>query len=219
MLIDDEGEQVLIRRNCHYRLNIAGTLSYGQPDFASALEAPATNNVWVSISDEVNEVEDQNYILAVAKTSYVLGEEETGDSYTLYYTVTGKNGTRITEADLPSVTWLDGNKVGGMNVGNRFARIENNTVGYGEITVNLLRMGENDKLEGTLLVKKGRLQRKIKVITVKTQKFEPAWVGTQVYGHNIGEHVTLMFTNSGELSAGAASAARTDFHQRPRRAS
>lgn len=56
-----------------------------------------------------------------------------------------------------------------MNVGNRFARIENNTVGYGEITVNLLRMGENDKLEGTLLVKKGRLQRKIKVITVKTQ--------------------------------------------------
>ena len=46
MLIDDEGEQVLIRRNCHYRLNIAGTLSYGQPDFASALEAPATNNVW-----------------------------------------------------------------------------------------------------------------------------------------------------------------------------
>lgn len=24
MLIDDEGEQVLIRRNCHYRLNIAG---------------------------------------------------------------------------------------------------------------------------------------------------------------------------------------------------
>lgn len=194
MLIDDEGEQVLIRRNCHYRLNIAGTLSYGQPDFASALEAPATNNVWVSISDEVNEVEDQNYILAVAKTSYVLGEEETGDSYTLYYTVTGKNGTRITEADLPSVTWLDGNKVGGMNVGNRFARIENNTVGYGEITVNLLRMGENDKLEGTLLVKKGRLQRKIKVITVKTQKFEPAWVGTQVYGHNIGEHVTLMFT-------------------------
>ena len=25
-------------------------------------------------------MEDQNYILAVAKTSYVLGEEETGDS-------------------------------------------------------------------------------------------------------------------------------------------
>ena len=62
--------------------------------------------------------------------------------------MTGKNGTRITEADLPSVTWLDGNKVGGMNVGNRFARIENNTVGYGEITVNLLRMGDQPGEQG-----------------------------------------------------------------------
>ncbi len=194
MLIDEQGEQVLIRRNHHYRLQIVGALSYGQASFDEALEAAATNNVWVSISDEVNEVEDQNYVLAVAQTSYVLGEEETGDTYTLSYTLSGKNGTQITEDDVPSVTWLDGNTVAGANIiENRFFRIEDN-VGYGEILINLLHMGDNTKLEGTLLVKKGRLQRKIKVITVKTQKFEPAWVGTQVYGNNLGEHVTLMFT-------------------------
>ncbi len=106
-----------------------------------------------------------------------------------------------------------------MNVGNRFARIENNTVGYGEITVNLLRMGENDKLEGTLLVKKGRLQRKIKVITVKTQKARTCMGGNAGLRPQYRRARDADVHDSGELSAGAASAARTDFHQRPRRAS
>lgn len=50
-------------------------------------------------------------------------------------------------------------------------------------------------------MKKGKLQRKIKVITIKEQQFTPAWVGTRVWGH-IDEtsptenraHVTVMFT-------------------------
>ena len=56
MLVDENGEQILVRRNHHYKLNIAGPLSYGQETFEEALTAAATNNVWISISDDVNEV-------------------------------------------------------------------------------------------------------------------------------------------------------------------
>lgn len=198
LLLDDNGDPMLLRRNFHYKLNIVGALSYGQPTFEEATTAAATNNVWISISDDVNEVEDTNYILTVEQTNYVLDEEFTGKNYTLNYTLKGKNGTAISAGDKPEVTWLDGNNVA-TGLSNTFNVV--NGVGEGSIVITLLPMGDNEKLEGTLLVRKGRLQRKIKVITIKRQEFVPAWIGTRVWG-NISEtnptegrsHVTMMFT-------------------------
>lgn len=199
LLLDDKGEQLLIKRNFHYSLNITGALSYGQKTFEAATTAPATNNVWISISDEVKSVEDNEYILTVDKTSYILDEEYAGNTYTLTYSLKGKNGTTVIEADEPTISWLDGNRVAGPSIGHSFT-VTNGT-GEGEIRISLLPLGNNEKLEGTLLVKKGKLQRKIKVITIKEQSFSPAWVGTQVWGeiddNNPTEnraHVTLMFT-------------------------
>ena len=83
MLVNEEGDQILIRRNHDYQVNIVGKLSFGQATFAEALEAAATNNVWISISDKVNEVEDNEYILAVAQTDHVLGSE-TYRKHTIY---------------------------------------------------------------------------------------------------------------------------------------
>lgn len=198
LLLDNKGEQLLIKRNFHYSLNIMGALSYGQKTFEAATTAPATNNVWISISDEVKSVEDNDYILTVDKTSYILDKEYAGNTYTLTYSLKGKNGTTVTEADEPTISWLDGNRVAGPSIGHSFT-VTNGT-GEGEIRISLLPLGNNEKLEGTLLVKKGKLQRKIKVITIKKQEFTPAWVGTQVYGSVDGSnkesraHVTVMFT-------------------------
>ena len=64
-LTDAEGQQVLIRRNHHYQINIDGNLDYGVDSFIEALEAPATNNIWLSISDEVKSVQDASYKLSV----------------------------------------------------------------------------------------------------------------------------------------------------------
>lgn len=198
LLLDDKGEQLLIKRNFHYILNINGALSYGQKTFEAATTAPATNNVWISISDEVKSVEDNEYILTVDKTSYILDEEYVGNTYTLTYSLKRKNGTTVTEADEPTISWLDGNRVAGPSIGHSFT-VTNGT-GEGEIRISLLPLGNNEKLEGTLLVKKGKLQRKIKVIAIKEQSFTPAWVGTQVYGSVNGSnkesraHVTVMFT-------------------------
>lgn len=67
------------------------------------------------------------------------------------------------------------------------------STGVGTITINLNDMGDKAKREGTLLIKYGRLSRKIKVVTVKKQQFTPAWITTNVYGEKIGENVTMMF--------------------------
>lgn len=198
MLVDGDGDQILIRRNHDYQLNITGSLSFGQATFAEALEAAATNNVWISISDKVNEVEDNEYVLTVEQTDHVLDSDLAGSIYTLTYTIKGKGEKVITDSDEAEVTWID-NHVARQDIVKEF-KVDNNE-GKGIIIISLLPMGGNEKLEGTLLVKHGRLQRKIKVIRVKEQSFTPSWVGTQIYG-GINQsdptrnrsHVTVMFT-------------------------
>lgn len=107
MLVNDNGDQILIRRNHQYQLNITGKLSFGQATFAEALEAAATNNVWISISDKVNEVEDDKYVLSVSQTDHVLGAEHANDIYTISYTIKGKGEASITSTDKAEVTWIN----------------------------------------------------------------------------------------------------------------
>lgn len=149
MLIDAQGEQLLIRRNHHYILHIEGELSYGQRSFGEALDAAATNNVWISIRDNIDEVSDGTFTLKVDRTSYVLDQSNEGRQYSLRYTLRRNDGSAVSEADKPSVTWLDGNNVAGQNVGNSFV-VGSDGVGNGELTVVLREMGGSEKLEGTL---------------------------------------------------------------------
>ena len=218
-LTDANGEQVLIERNHHYKIEITGALSFGQDTFAEALTAPPTNNIWLSISDEVNEVQDQDFLLRVAQTDAVVRvngngtfSEPTSDTawevteggvLTLKFEVEDVNTSNskgISAQDL-QVSWLDGNTVSATNVGVRPALNFDTTSGEGTITLALNPLGQNDiKKEGTILVKYGHLQRKIKVMTIRQQKFEPIWVSTQVYGAYDGgddtdrANVTLMFS-------------------------
>ena len=213
-LTDAEGEQVLVERNHHYKIVIEGTLDFGQNTFAEALTAPPTNNIWLSISDEVNEVQDQEFLLRVDQTSAVVGYDgenfykpstETdpwvlsGNKLTLYFEVedvdtSDSNG--INAEDL-SVTWLGDYNVSTTDVSS--ATSFDTASGEGAITIDLNPLGDAQMKEGTILVKYGRLQRKIKVVTIRRQKFEPIWVSTQVYGSYDGAensdraNVTLMF--------------------------
>ena len=188
-LIDENGDNVLIMRNHHYIVNIVGQLNYGRATFEEALKAPATNNVWVSVSDNIAEVADNDYRLAVDKTSVVIGENEFTDpnTYYLYYTLESLSGGDLSAA---TVTWMDGNNV----AASSFTHTFDASTGRGTIAVSLNDMGSLMHREGTLIVKHGRLSRKIKVVTVKEQNFEPAWVTTNIYGGQTGEHVTMMFT-------------------------
>ena len=107
-IIDKNGEYIPIFRNHHYTVNITGPLYYGQPTLAEALEAPATNNVWVSVSDDITSLTDGVNTLSVDKTYVVIGEDEfkSPNEYYLYYTLT-TNGTSAPGA--AEVSWLEGN--------------------------------------------------------------------------------------------------------------
>ena len=190
MLIDENGEQLLIRRNHHYIINIAGKLSFGKKTFAEAINAAATNNVWLSISDEIHEVADNEYTLAVDETSVILDEDYAGTGYVLRYTLTSRTGAALTAEDKPSISWASGNNVASNHIAHTF----DPSTGRGELTIQILPMTAQDMQQGSIIVKKGRLQRKIKVIVIKTQKFTPSWIGTQIYGEATGQKVTLKFT-------------------------
>ena len=190
MLLDDNGEQLLIRRNHHYKIHIAGKLSFGKKTFAEAVSAAATNNVWLSISDEINEVADNEYTLAVDETSVVLDESYAGSGYVLRYTLTSRIGAALTDGDKPSISWASGNNVASNHIAHTF----DPSTGRGELTVQILPMTAEDMQQGSIIVKRGRLQRKIKLIVIKTQKFTPSWIGTQIYGEATGQKVTLKFT-------------------------
>ena len=75
-LTDSDGEQVLVRRNHLYTIHIKGELLYGVDTFAEALDAPATNNVWLSISDEIKSVQNSDFKLTVDQTSVVIDDKE-----------------------------------------------------------------------------------------------------------------------------------------------
>ena len=212
VLIDGDGEQIMVRRNHHYKFNIQGALSYGQPTFEAALTAPATNNVWLSIADEVNEVRNGDYILTVEKTDVVLvydddiakSDYKSGDKLVLNYSLERVNRAAITQADKPVVSWVENGVANELfehsfivNTGAS-AHVSNSF-----ITVNLKPLAAGQQMAtSTLLVKKGLLQRKIKIVVMRRQKFTPAWVTTQMYGGDTntategfdGSNVTLLFT-------------------------
>lgn len=201
-----DGEQVPIRRNHHYQINITGNLSYGSASFGEALDAPATNNIWLSISDEVNTVLNEEYKLTVVQTSVVVNNNDILPGNTtldLGFSVEAVGtGVTIDPAKL-SIQWID-NEQKVSNTHNPDlvigSKVNFTDTGKGKITIGLNTLDNSTEIsEGTLLVKYASLQRKIKIVIVKTQSFVPAWVSTEVYGAVTGDtesrqNVTLMFT-------------------------
>ena len=185
-IVDQEGNYIPIYRNHHYTVNITGALSYGQQTYAEALEAPATNNILVSVDDEIRQITDGNITLSVDETFVVIGEDEFPSqprTWYLHYNVSGR------DAEQAVVSWIDGNNV----ALNNFSHSFDYSTGRGTIIITLREMGELPMREGTLLLQVGRLSRKIKVLTVKEQTFVPAWITTNIYGGSEGQNVTMMF--------------------------
>ena len=184
---NEDGSNFMIRRNHHYNIKITGMLTFGQDTFEKALTAAASNNAWISIDEWVNEISDGTETLWVEQTSYVLSSDiyaGTDWSFPYKYTLNGEGSN-----EAPTVTWID-NNVAYNNITNSY----NKSTGEGTVTLRLYPMYEgNEQQVGTLLIKHGKLQRKVTVYIIRTQYFTPSWVSAQVYGV-AHEHVTLMFS-------------------------
>ena len=184
---NEDGSNFLIRRNHNYNIQITGMLTYPSSSFEDAMNAPASNNAWISIDEWVNELTDGIRTLWVEKTSYVLASDQyAGTDYVIEYKYT-ENNRGVDTA--PTVTWID-NNVAYDNISNNY----NKTTGEGTLTLRLYPMYEgNEQQVGSFLIKHGKLQRKVSVYVIKTQYFTPSWISSQVYGV-ADEHVTMMFT-------------------------
>ena len=187
VLQNDDGSNFMIRRNHHYNINITGMLTYGQDSFEKALTSPASNNAWISIDEWVNEISDGVETLWVEQTSYVLSSDiYAGTDWSFPYKYT-KNG--VGDSVAPTVTWID-NNVAYSSIVNNY----NKSTGEGSVKLSLYPMYEgNEQQIGSLLIKHGKLQRKVTIYIIRTQHFTPSWISSQVYGV-ADEHVTLMFT-------------------------
>ena len=186
VLQNEDGSNFMIRRNHHYKIQITGKLTYPSNTFEEALNAPATNNAWISIDEWVNEISDGTKTLSVEQTSYVLASDQyAGTDFVVNYTYT-ETGSLPTA---PTVTWID-NNVAYDNISNNF----DPSTGKGTLTLRLYPMYEgNEQQVGSFLIKHGKLQRKVTIYVIKTQYFTPSWISAQVFGV-AHEHVTLMFT-------------------------
>ena len=183
----EDGSNFMIRRNHHYNIKITGMLTYPSDTFEDALNAPASNNAWISIDEWVNEITDGVRTLWVEQTSYVLASDQyAGTDFVIPYKYT-ENGKGVSSK--PEISWVD-NNVAYSSVGNEY----NTSTGEGTITLRLYPMYEgNEQQAGSFIIKHGKLQRKISVYVIKTQYFTPSWISSQVYGV-ADEHVTMMFT-------------------------
>lgn len=199
MLIDQNGEFVPIMRNFTYNVQITGEMDYGQDSFDAALSAPATNNIWLSVADDVKEISSSEYTLGVEETHIVLGEDDEVFStihkqLTVHYSLKSLTDTDLTAEDKPVITWLDGNDVAQQTIdASTFVISADGKSAEGSVDITLLNLGDLKKREGTLLIKKGLLERRVKIVTVAEQKFEPVWITTNIYGAETGSNVTMMF--------------------------
>lgn len=182
----EDGTNFMIRRNHHYTIQITDMLTYPSDTFEEALNSPASNNAWISIDEWVNEITDGTKTLWIEQTSYVLASDEyAGTDFILPYKYT-ENGRG---ASAPEITWID-NNVAYDNITNQY----DTSTGEGSLTLRLYPMYEgNEQQVGSLLIKHGKLQRKVTIYIIRTQYFTPSWISSQVYGV-ADEHVTMMFT-------------------------
>ena len=183
----EDGSNFMIRRNHNYNIQITDMLTYPSKTFEQALNAPATNNAWISIDEWVNEITDGTKTLYVEQTSYVLASAQyAGTDFVVPYKYT-ENGKGSSTP--PEITWID-NNVAYDNFTNQY----DTSTGKGTLTLRLYPMYEgNEQQIGSFIIKHGKLQRKITVYVIKTQHFTPSWISSQVYGV-ADEHVTVMFT-------------------------
>lgn len=209
-LIDEDGEMITIRRNHHYQIHIVDNLTNGCQTFEEALRAPATNNIWFSIADEVKAVRDDKIELSVETTKVVvdanvLEEDFFAAMHSFQFNVKKLKSDDTTPLDPAKLTvrWIEDNqKVSSTHnpdlvIGNSVTF--DDTIGEGLVNIQLNQLPDGEEMvRGTLLVKYGRLQRKIHVIVVREQTFVPAWVSSEVYGKLSGddyqgENVTVIF--------------------------
>lgn len=189
-IIDFEKGLLPIRRNHYYKFEIVGNLYNGQETFADAVKAPAANNIWVTVADEVKSIQDGSFKLSVDNYLVVRRHDQvqSDNNLTLGFNVT-KLGSVDINADLLQVNWLDENQ----NVAdNNFNVNFDPATGKGSVDLKLHTSTGDQVLEGIITVQYRQLFRRIKVKVVPQFEFLPVYASSEgIQGQR--DHVTLVY--------------------------
>ena len=186
MIENESKEPFSIIRNRHYIVHIETALVDGALNFEEAQQATPTNNIWIGVDESYPYIMDNEVTLDVQQTLWVFPNEE-GDSEITY--TYRKNNTEIGVEKGPSVEWLSADP---SFVGDKRGNTYSSSDGVGKITFSL--QGDVDVSRATVLVKAGKLSRKIKILATKNFEFTPVWTSSAVYGGEAQQKVTLLFT-------------------------
>ena len=212
-ILNEDGEYIAINRNHKYEIHVTGNLTNGCRTFEEALSAPPTNNIWLSISDEVKAVMDNEFELAVEKTKVIVSadpDENLGmpAPIVLNFSVKDLNldDSKPLDHSRLSVRWVEDDQIvsntynPSLNVGGNHVMFAiDGNIGHGMISLNMNDLPDGvNTARGTILVKYGHLQRTIRVVLIKTLSFVPSWVSSEVYGSlsgddSKGENITVIF--------------------------
>lgn len=185
---DEDGNQVDIRRNHRYTVKILGEILEGYTTFTGAVESTTTaNSAWMSISEEVTAVANTQYSLTIQNSAFVVVDGTKSVDFLFW---TKQLGTKEGKLE---VSWESG-QPDALGNGNLSYRLENASEGKYKVTVPLARLGENvAKREGKVVIKYGSgIQRKVKIVVIPNQSFEPVSYEPQNPGADITAPIAVL---------------------------
>ena len=189
-ILDPERGLLPIRRNHHYKFHIVGRLHNGAHSFAEALAGAASNNIWLTIADEVKIVADEKFRLRVDEYLVVRSVTQVAkdNQLRLGFNLEAIGEEPIDQAKL-KCAWSEENQT---VAEEEFVVEFNPGTGVGEIVLTLNVPQANEVREGTVVISYGQLFRRIKVKVTPEFEFTPVWASTEgVEGKE--DNVTLLF--------------------------
>lgn len=182
---DASGNQMNIRRNHRYTVNIDGHLLYGDEDirneageivesgFDKAMNNESVTSAWLTIADEVTAVRNSKFSLTLENTSYVMINGTSSLSFNFYVEQMGETPLNETL----TVAWEGSQNVSADNTVSYTSSTTSNggkQLLKGKVNLSLLALGEEVQREGTVLIKYGsNLQRRVKITIIPKQSFNP----------------------------------------------
>lgn len=180
LLIDDNKEPLPIIRNHQITVTVNDiNENYGVDSFEAAKTATPVNNPWISISDEIPEINNGNTTLRIEGETTVIYQEAGMQTIEFYYNGSGT----------PTVEWLSNNGISSTTV---LTPIEGSDDMW---TVTFITNEPDDEVRrGMLEIREtdGVLSRRVTVVLCRPFEFTPVWISSEI-PLLTGEYVTVLF--------------------------
>lgn len=182
LLIDDNKKPYPIIRNHKITVTIKGiNENYGVDSFEAAKTATPVNNPWISISDEIPEINKGETTLRIEGETTVIYQKSGEQTIEFYYNGSGT----------PTVEWLSNNRVSSIDVPS--VKGDGDNMWTVTFTTN---EPDDEVRRGTLEIRgdgsDNVLSRRVTAVLCKPFEFTPVWISSEIPLLN-NEYVTVLF--------------------------